>query len=198
MKSYIKLLALSGVLAGTTACTDLDTPINNRYTTLPDNPIAIEGEFNGCYRFLHGWFGRDFNEGVVNQGDEIMGVCYGLGNYWDDGRVVNGSIHSLTLDNWNCRMIEGCMQGCTETNKKILAYGGVDGKDPVVAPLRAVRAYYHFWMMEMYGDAPIMNRCFEEGERIDRQPRADVARFIEEELLDILSQENGLSKENNV
>ncbi len=198
MKSYIKLLALSGVLAGTTACTDLDTPINNRYTTLPDNPIAIEGEFNGCYRFLHGWFGRDFNEGVVNQGDEIMGVCYGLGNYWDDGRAVNGSIHSLTLDNWNCRMIEGCMQGCTETNKKILAYGGVDGKDPVVAPLRAVRAYYHFWMMEMYGDAPIMNRCFEEGERIDRQPRADVARFIEEELLDILSQENGLSKENNV
>lgn len=198
MKSFIKLLTIAGMAAGMASCTDLDTPINNRYTTLPDNPIAIEGEFNGCYRFLHGWFGRDFNEGVVNQGDEVMGVCYTLGNYYDDGRAINGSIHSLTLDNWNTRMILDCMSGCVETNKKIMAYGGPDQKDPIVAPLRAIRAYYHFWMMEMYGDAPIMDHLVDEGTAIDRMPRAEVAKFIESELLEILGQEDALSKKNDL
>lgn len=180
------------------ACTDLDTDINNKYTTLPDNPIAVEGDFNGCYRYLHGWFGRDFNEGVVNQGDEIMGVCYGLGNYYDDGRAVNGSIHSLTLSNWNTRMIGGCMEGCTACNNKIAAYGGPEFNDPVVAPLRAMRAYYHFWMMELWGDAPIMDRIIEEGQPVERKPRAEVAKFIEKELLEILGQEDGLSKKNDL
>lgn len=201
MKSYIKMLSLSAVVCGVgamTACTDLDTPIDNKYTTLPDNPIIYESQFNGCYRFLHGWFGRDFNEGTVNQGDEVMGVCYGLGNYYDDGRHINGSIHCLNLDNWNTRIIEGCMNGCTQCNKLIAQYGGAEMRDPVVAPLRAMRAYYHFWMMELYGDAPIMNRTYAEDEHPDREPRADVARFIESELLDILSQEDGLNKANDI
>lgn len=197
MNKYIKSILIAGVAAGFSACTDLDIDIDNRYTDLPDNPIAIEGEFNSCYRYLHGWFGRDFNEGVVNQGDEIMGVCYTLGNYYDDGRAINGAIHSLTLDNWNTRMIMDCMGACTQVNSKILAYGGPDRNDPVVAPLRAIRAYYTFWMMEMYGDAPIMDRPMLEGEPVERMPRAEVAKWIESELLEILGQEGGLSKAND-
>lgn len=198
MKLYIKGLLLSGLLGAATACTDLDTDLNTKYTQFPDNPIATEGEFNGCYRFLHGWFGRDFNEGVVYQGDEVMGCCYGSGNYFDDGRYLNGSIHSLHLDDWRSRLIEGCMSGCNYTTERIQQYGGADFKDPIVAPLRAIRAYYHFWMMELYGDAPIFDRVYDEGEPVDRAPRAEVAAFIESELLDILGQEGGLSKANDV
>ncbi|MBO5444211.1 MAG: RagB/SusD family nutrient uptake outer membrane protein [Muribaculaceae bacterium] len=198
MKSVFKYLSLGAVLAGMASCTDLDTEINNRYTELPDNPIAVEGEFNGCYYYLHGWFGRDFNEGVVNQGDEVMGCCFGVGNYFDDGRYLAASIHSLDLDNWRTRIIEGCLQGVNYTNTKILAYGGEDMNDPVVAPLRAIRAYYTFWMMELYGDAPIMARPVEEGKSIDRSPRKEVAEWIESELLEILGQEGGLSKANDL
>ncbi len=198
MKSYIKSFIVLGMLAGMASCTDLDTPIDNRYTSLPDNEIAIQGEFEGCYKYLHDWFGRDFNEGVVNQGDEIMGCCYTLGNYYDDGRSINGSIHSLTLNNWNTRMIGACMEGCTKSNEVIFKYGGPDHNDPVIAPLRAMRAFYHFWMMELWGDVPILDRPMDEGERVDRQPRADVAKFIEKELLEILNQEGGLSKRNDL
>lgn len=198
MKKYIKSILFLGLSAGLASCTDLDIPIDNNYTELPDNDIVIDAEFNGCYRNLHGWFGRDYNEGVVNQGDEIMGVCYTLGNYYDDGRAINGAIHSLTLNNWCTRMIMDCMGACTQTNSKILQYGGPEQKDPVVAPLRAIRAYYHFWMLDLYGDAPIIDRPMSDDEPVDRQPRADVAKWIESELLDILSQEEGLSKENNV
>lgn len=198
MKLYIKGLILSGLLAGT-ACTDLDVDLNTKYTDLPDNPIAIEGEFNGCYRFLHGWFGRDFAEGVIFQGDEVMGCCFGVGNYYDDGRYLDASIHSLHLDNWRTKAcMEGAMAGLTYTNRRIAAYGGPTLDDPAVAPLRAIRAYYLFWMMELYGDTPLMNHVLEEGEVLDRAPRADVARYIESELLAILNQDGGLSKANDI
>ena len=96
MKLYIKGLLLSGLLAGT-ACTDLDVDLENKYTDLPDNPIVVEGEFNAVYRNLHGWFGRDFDEGVMYQGDDLMAVCYTQANYYDDGRAINGSIHHVWL-----------------------------------------------------------------------------------------------------
>lgn len=198
MKSYIKLLSLGAVLAGAAGCTDLDTPLKTRYESLPDNPIAYESEFNSCYRNMHGYFGRDFCEGVVTQGDELMGVCYGLGNYYDDGRKINGSIHSLTLENWNCRFIMDLMSACGNINKTILKYGGPDQKAPEVAPLRVMRAYYTFWMMELWGDAPILDRVVLEGEFVDRAPRADVAKWIEGELLEVLAQEDALSKNNNL
>ena len=67
MKPYTRLLSLGVALAGMCSCTDLDTDVNTRYTEFPNNPIAVEGEFNACYLYLHSWFGRDFNEGVVNQ-----------------------------------------------------------------------------------------------------------------------------------
>ena len=202
MKSYIKLLSLGLLASAATSCTDLDVDLDTRYTTLPDNDIAYEGEFNGCYHYMRGWMARDFLEGVMLQGDEAMGCCFGLGNYWDDGRYGKPSFHDLNLNLWSSHIISGCTEGCTYTNKKILAYGGPDQKDPTVAPLRAIRAYYHFWMMELWGDAPIMNRTFEEGEAVDRQPRAEVAKFIESELLDVLSQvkedgEPALSKKND-
>lgn len=197
MKNYKKYLSVAAAALAFTACTDLDTDITTRYTQLPSNPIAVEGEFNGCYRYLHNWFGRDFNEGVVNQGDEIMGCCYTLGNYYDDGRAINGSIHSLTLNNWNTRMIGDCMAGCNAASEKIAAYGGPTKNDPMIAPLRAVRAYYHFWMMELYGDVPILDHVLAPDEIVERQPRAKVAEFIESELLEILGQEGGLSKKND-
>lgn len=204
MKLYIKGLMLAGVL-GATACTDLDTDIDARYVDFPDNPIAVEGEFNGCYKFLHGWMGRDFGEGVIYQGDEVMGCNYGVGNYYDDGRYLDASIHSLHLDNWRTKAgMEGAMNGLTYTNQRIAMYGGPNFNDPVVAPLRAIRAYYHFWMMDIYGDFPILDHVLDADEQVpQRAKRADLCRWIEKELLEILAQTNAngepaLSQANDV
>lgn len=190
-------MSIGAVMAAMTSCTDLDTNISGSYTELPDNPIVVESEFNGCYKYLHGWFGRDFNEGVVNQGDELMGCCYGVGNYYDDGRYLDASVHQLHLDNYRTMLMDGCLSGITYTNTKILEYGGPEQNDPLVAPLRAIRAFYTFWMMDLYGDCPILTRNYEEGENPDRAPRKEVAEWLESELLEILGQEGALSKENN-
>ena len=113
-------MSIGAVMAAMTSCTDLDTNISGSYTELPDNPIVVESEFNGCYKYRHGWFGRDFNEGVVNQGDELMGCCYGVGNYYDDGRYLDASVHQLHLDNYRTMLMDGCLSGITYTNTKIL------------------------------------------------------------------------------
>lgn len=188
MKQYIKALMLSGVLAGTAACTDLDTPIVGYYPQFPDSEIATAGEFDGCYYFLRNeaWLGRNFWEGILCQGDEIFGICYNTDAYFDNGRWFYPSIHKLNPDVPGVGLIGEVMRGITYTNPRILAYGGPEGNDPVVAPLRAIRAFYHFWMMELYGDFPILDHVVEEGEVIERQPRADVVRWIEKELLEVI------------
>ncbi len=191
MKPYIKTLMLSGVLAGMAACTDLDTDIVTEYTQFPDNPIATEGEFNGCYYYHRNeaWFGRNFWEGVFLSGDEAVGIQL-AGIYFESGRYYTASVHDFNPDRPSSGLLNDMMSGCTYTNQRILAYGGPEGTDPVVAPLRAIRAFYHFWMMELYGDVPILDHMFAEDELIDRQPRAKVAEFIEKELIEILEQGN--------
>ncbi|MBD5213351.1 MAG: RagB/SusD family nutrient uptake outer membrane protein [Bacteroidales bacterium] len=195
MKSYIKLIALGGVLAGMASCTDLDTPDNIHYTEFPNNPIATSGEFNKCYYYTRneGWFGRNFWETVAMFGDEIMGVNF-AGNYFDNGRRIHCAQHKMTSSHTSGGQEGDLLSGITVTNTVIRNYGGAEGKDPIVAPLRAIRAYYHFWFMELYGDAPIMDRVFAEDEQVDRAPRADVARWIESELLDVIPD---LTEENN-
>lgn len=187
MKRYINAFILSGLLSGLASCTDLDTPIKGNYTQFPDNDIAVSGEFEGCYTYQRNeaWFGRNFWEVAFLCGDEAVGINL-AGVYDDNGRFRDGSIHNFRPDLQGVGLMGDMLSGISYTNTRIMLYGGADGTDPIVAPLRVIRAYYTFWMMEFYGDVPILERQAEEGEVVDRQPRADVARWIEKELLEAI------------
>lgn len=187
MKRYIKAFILSGLLSGLASCTDLDTPIKGNYTQFPDNDIAVSGEFEGCYTYQRNeaWFGRNFWEAAFLCGDEAVGINL-AGVYDDNGRFRDGSVHNFRPDLQGVGLMGDMLSGISYTNTRIMLYGGPDGTDPIVAPLRVIRAYYTFWMMEFYGDVPILERQAEEGEVVDRQPRADVARWIEKELLEAI------------
>lgn len=169
------------------SCTDLDVDIEGSYVKFPDNPIAVSGEFEGCYYYNRNeaWFGRNFWEVAFLCGDEAVGINLN-GVYDDNGRFRDGSIHNFRPDLQGVGLMGDMLSGITYTNLRILSYGGAEGKDPIVAPLRAIRAYYHFWMMELYGDVPILERPAEEGEAVERRPRAEVARWIEQELLEAI------------
>lgn len=181
-----KLIYAAAVL-GLASCSDLDTDIVGDYTEFPDNPIAVSGEFEGCYHYTRNeaWFGRNFWEGMFLGGDEAVGINL-AGVYDDGGRFRNSSLHNFLPDSPGVGLMGDMLSGISYTNSRILSYGGESGKDPIVAPLRVIRAYYHFWMMELYGDVPILERQAEEGEIVDRQPRAKVAEWIEQELLEAL------------
>lgn len=187
---------LSGILAGAASCTDLDTDIKSQYTTYPDNPIATSAELEGCYYYLRSEanLGRNYWEAVECQADEIMGICFTATGYYDKGRAIFPTIHKISDDLTSGGQLAEMMSGCTYCNKVIIELGGAEGKDAIVAPVRAARAFYTFMMMDMYGDVPILDHTPEDDEAIERQPRADVAKFIESELLEIIPQ---LTEENN-
>lgn len=195
MKAYIKLLLVTGALVGTAACTNLDTDIKTQYTTYPDHPIAAGAKLEACYYYFvnEACIGRNYWEGVMLQGDELMGVSFN-GGYYDGGRLAKPSIHNLSPDTPGVGQMTDLKSGISYCNTVIMEMGGAEGKDDIVAPVRAIRAFYHFMMMDLYGDVPLLDHVPEEDEAIERAPRADVARFIESELLEVIPQ---LTEANN-
>ncbi len=193
--NHFKYILLSSVLLGTSACTDLNTDINSQYTKYPDNPIAVSAKLEGCYYYLRSeaGLGRNYWEGVMLQGDELMGICYS-GGYYDNGRIFFPSVHDLKPDTPGVGLMSDMKSGISYCNRIILELGGADGTDAVVAPVRAIRAFYHFMMMDLYGDVPLMSHTPEEGEVIERTSRAEVAKWIESELKAVIPQ---LSTDNN-
>ncbi len=192
---YIKFLMLPAVLALVCACTDLDTEINSQYTSYPDNEIAVNAKLEGCYYYLRNQtgLGRNFWEGVMLQGDELMSVCMN-GGWYDNGRMLFPTIHDLRYDTPGVGLMEEMMSGCTYTNTIISELGGPTLDNDLVAPLRAIRAFYLYMIMDLYGDTPLLNHVLDDDEEMVRTPRAEVAEYIESELLDVIPQ---LSEENN-
>lgn len=86
------------------------------------------------------------------------------------------------------------MSGVTYCNSVIQEMKGADNYDQKIAPVRAARAFYEFLMMDLYGDAPLVGLKEGEGTEIKRYPRAEVAKAIESELLEIM---DNLTEENN-
>ena len=76
--------------------------------------------------------------------------------------------------------------GITKWSLVIVDLGGDDASPTAIAPVRAARAFYHFILMDCFGDVPILDRIPDEEEAVARAPRADVARWIETELLAII------------
>lgn len=181
---------------------DIDRIIFRYQDNVPDPENYEQYKYSildGAYRCLNGWFDRDFGEAVVLQGDEVMGCCFAYGNYYDDGRYLNPSVHQLTLDHWGAHSgYSNAWNGLWYINRLIETYGSTPD-DPEIAPLRVMRAYCHFWMMELYGDFAIYDHVLTEEEvcALPRRPRAEVAAFIESELLATLSQDGALSKAND-
>lgn len=173
------------------SCTDLDTPITGQYEKFPDNPIAQQSAFEACYHYTRNeaWFGRNFWEAVYLGGDEAVGVQR-AGSYDDGGRWRDGSVHNFRPDLQGVGLMGDMNLGISKANLMIETYGDPEQgyKDAVVAPLRAIRAYYHFWNMEIYGDVPISERTPAPDDVIERQPRAEVAKWIEQELLEVIPQ----------
>lgn len=187
MKSYIKLLTLGAVLTGATACTDLDTEFHGYYTEYPNTPEALDGKLQGCYNYFQESLRRDYKELVLLASDEFLPISFG-GDYCD-GRYYNPYRHLSNPEDANANGVYSAFgNGIVYTNRVILELIGADGtgKEPIIAPLRAIRAFYHFQLMELYGDVPILERNVEEGVAVERRPRAEVAKWIEQELIEAI------------
>lgn len=173
------ILALTAI-----SCTDLDVDIKSQYTELPDSEIATEAQLSNAFYGFRGALGRRFDEGVSCNSDEYTAVSFD-GDYLNGRDMANFSLHMIDPDasKNQLNVYNDLQSAITNCNQVIFNLGGEDVD--AVAPVRAVRAFYTFLLMELWGDTPIIDHILAEGERIDRTPRAKVAEWIESELLTV-------------
>ena len=181
-----KIFLAAGLFAvALTSCTDLDVDMNSNYTSYQVNdkidPQAIvEAEMSDVYFHFRDCMGRRFMEAMVLSSDEMSGVSFG-GDYYDSGTYAHTSLHNFDNTDPSISHFSVLSEGITKANEKMEKFESMG--DAAVAPIRAIRAWFHFLQMDSYGDVPILDHRIAEGEAVERAPRAEVARWIESELL---------------
>lgn len=185
MKQNIKLLFAAGVIGLATSCTDLDVPVKSQYTKYPSSEVAQEAQMADVYYHLRGTLGRRYMEAQALASDEWVSISFD-GDYFDSGTYAHTCLHNFYNTDPSIGWYADVASGIAKANRAIVNMGGDDADPKVIAPARAMRAFYHFILMDSYGDIPVLDGIPNENEAIERKPRADVARFIESELLDII------------
>ena len=174
-------LVCCGFAAATSSCTDLDVPVKSQYTSYPDNESAVEAQMTSIYNQMRDCFGRRYMEAMALSSDEWTAVSYGGG--WVDGfAYAHPSYHNYSYQDASIDWMDVLGSGIVKANEIIES----DAAEKYRVSARAMRAYFTFLMMDCWGDVPINDSSIEGLDRELRQPRADVARWIESELKEII------------
>ncbi len=183
MKTNIKMFFATALAALTVGCTDLDVPVESQYTAYPGTEEALEAQMSGIFFQLRGTFGRRYMEAMALSSDEYTSVSYG-GNWYDNGAYAHPSLHNFGYEDASIYWMGDLASGIVKANE-IIDSDADEAK--YKAPARAMRAFFTFLMMDCWGDVPINDSKL--ASQIDlekRQPRADVARWLESELKEII------------
>ncbi|AIM37061.1 glycan metabolism protein RagB [Sphingobacterium sp. ML3W] len=178
-KQYIRLFTLSAFAATLVACTDLDVDIKSQYTEFPTTERAAEAISADVYAAYRGALGYNHWMAQTLSSDEAVSLALGT-DYYDGGRFRELHVHNWTPDNailpdiWNA-----AMSGINLSNNVLAIFG--DDESEKAAPMRAMRAYFYFILMDNFGGAPLITGKVDQIP--DRSSRSEIANFISSELL---------------
>lgn len=182
MKNIIKITLAAAVLGITASCTDLDVDVKSKYTEYPNDPVAIEGKMSDVYYSFRQALGNNYNRVQTFSSDEATGVSFGT-DYFDKGENIHPSIHNFMSGDAPANYWTDLASGITKCNKIIEEFKETP---KVAAPARLMRAFYHFILMDSYGDVPVLDHLPADNEAVVRSPRKEVAEFIEKEVKECL------------
>lgn len=182
MKNIIKMTLAAAVLGITASCTDLDVDVKSKYTEYPNDPVAIEGKMSDVYYSFRQALGNNYNRVQTFSSDEATGVSFGT-DYFDKGENIHPSIHNFMSGDDPANYWTDLASGITKCNKIIEEFKEAP---KVAAPARLMRAFYHFILMDSYGDVPVLDHLPADNEAVVRSPRKEVAEFIEKEVKECL------------
>ena len=182
MKNIIKMTLAAAVLGITASCTDLDVDVKSKYTEYPNDPVAIEGKMSDVYYSFRQTLGNNYNRVQTFSSDEATGVSFGT-DYFDKGENIHPSIHNFMSGDDPANYWTDLASGITKCNKIIEEFKETP---KVAAPARLMRAFYHFILMDSYGDVPVLDHLPADNEAVVRSPRKEVAEFIEKEVKECL------------
>ena len=182
MKNIIKITLAAAVLGITASCTDLDVDVKSKYTEYPNDPVAIEGKMSDVYYSFRQALGNNYNRVQTFSSDEATGVSFGT-DYFDKGENIHPSIHNFMSGDDPASYWTDLASGITKCNKIIEEFKETP---KVAAPARLMRAFYHFILMDSYGDVPVLDHLPADNEAVVRSPRKEVAEYKEKEVKECL------------
>lgn len=178
-------------------CTDLSEELYNQVKTSDygKTPSEIETIVGGAYSSLRGGAADGVNYFPTSEfvffvsavsSDECVIPTRVGGDWYDDGVYLQLQKHTWTPDNpkiwapWKY-----CYNGIAATNAIIyqVEESGLDpeASKPLFAEMKALRAYYYYKLLDLYGNVPLDTSYVSESAP-ETSLRAEVYAFVEKEL----------------
>lgn len=181
------------VLTGASSCTDLDEELVDRYTQtfVPQNkPVGIRDNVNslppndGLGAAFSQLYANSASNGgffaVQEAGTDEAVITQKGGDWFDGGQYIVMHKHEFSIQTWGIADAwNNAANGILQCNT--LLEGDIDAAKR--AQLRTLRAYYHWRMMDVFGNVKIVTSTAGGPQK----PRAEVYEFIVSELEDVIA-----------
>jgi hypothetical protein len=183
------LIALSAILVIAGACTKLDVTPESQYidNNFPKTPADYQALVGPIYTQLASKYAIEYFRMQELTTDELI-IPGRDGNYDDGGQYRQHHHHTYTPDHSNVKDVWEWGFGAINTCNRVLsniANSTLAETDPArissVAEVKAMRALFYFFMLDIYGNVPIVD-TFPVVNLPATKKRNEVFQFIEKEL----------------
>lgn len=191
MKKILIALTAITIIAG--ACTKLDVTPESQYldTNFPKTPGDYQALIGPIYTQLASKYAIDYFRMQELTTDELI-IPGRDGNYDDGGQYRQHHHHQYGPDHINVKDVWEWGFGAINTCNRVLsniANSTMAPTDPArissIVEVRAMRALFYFFMMDIYGNVPIVD-AFPVKDLPKTRSRVEVFQFIEKELKEIV------------
>src|SRR4051812_27481154 len=193
MKKIYSFLAGCTALATIGSCTKLDVPVESQYVqaNFPKTTADYIALLGTMYSNLSSNYAVPYWRMQELSTDEAI-IPARDGNYDDGGQYRQLHYHTWTFDHPNVTGIWqwgfGGINNCNRLINLVKASSSSAAlKTSGIAEITAMRDLYYFFMMDLYGNVPIIN-TFPVANLPSTQSRAEVFKFIEADLKSVLQQ----------
>ncbi len=193
MKNFKRfyILFLGCILATNYSCTNLDEEVYGDLTgdTFFNTEENLLRAFGTSYTILYR-YGAQYSAPSLDVATDLFTVPTRGGDWLDGGRWQRLHRHEWTTNEFYINnMWSFIFDGVNICNQLIFQFELAGGAlaENAIAELRALRAFYYFWGVDIFGNIPIETEFDVPDDYIPTQnTREEVYNFIEEELLAVI------------
>ena len=193
MKRIIICLTAIAAIITINSCKKLDVPVESQYvkSNFPVTQADYIALLGTMYSNLSSNYAVPYWRMQELATDEAI-IPARDGNFDDGGQYRQLHYHTWTFDHPNVVGVWqwgfGGINNCNRLINLVKASGSSAAlKTSGIAEITAMRDLYYFFMMDLYGNVPIIN-TFPVSDPPSTQSRANVFKFIETDLLSVIQQ----------
>lgn len=196
MKKYflITIMILAIIVPMNQSCTNLDEEVFAELTqeSFPKSPEQIIALVGAAYTSLYNFGSHNsFVSANTIAGDEMMIPQRGS-DWFDGGQWLRMHRHEYNANEesfnngWNT--LYGGIANCNRiiaTLEDLVSSGQTDASVAAafVGELKALRALFYYWLLDMYGNVPVVTGFADAPANPSTMDRADVYAFVRDELI---------------